>query len=74
MFLRGQEIMSGAQRIHDAELLLKMGAEKGVDLEPIKDYVDSFRWKLHSFRVKKIVKLHSFRVKKIVKLHSFRVK
>lgn len=43
MFIRGEEISSGAQRIHDADLLLKRAAELKVDLTPIKDYVDSFR-------------------------------
>lgn len=43
MFIRGEEISSGAQRIHDSELLLARAKELGVDLTPIKDYVDSFR-------------------------------
>lgn len=43
MFIRGEEISSGAQRIHDPELLLQRGKELGVDMAPLKDYVDSFR-------------------------------
>ncbi|EKG05814.1 aspartyl-tRNA synthetase, putative [Trypanosoma cruzi] len=43
MFIRGEEISSGAQRIHDSSLLLKRARSLGVDLSPIKDYVDSFR-------------------------------
>lgn len=43
MFIRGEEISSGAQRIHDAEMLLSRAKDLKVDLTPIKDYVDSFR-------------------------------
>lgn len=44
MFLRGEEIVSGAQRIHNSELLLQCAAKKGVDLSPIMPYVESFRY------------------------------
>lgn len=44
MFLRGEEIVSGAQRIHDSNLLNECAAKKGVDLTPIKAYVDSFSY------------------------------
>ena len=44
MFLRGEEIVSGAQRIHDSELLLKRAAELKVDLTPIQPYVDCFKY------------------------------
>lgn len=43
MFIRGEEISSGAQRIHDPEVLLERAKSLSVDLTPIKDYVDSFR-------------------------------
>jgi nondiscriminating aspartyl-tRNA synthetase len=43
MFIRGEEISSGAQRIHDGEMLLARAKSLNVDLTPIKDYVDSFR-------------------------------
>jgi aspartyl-tRNA synthetase len=43
MFMRGEEISSGAQRIHDPDLLLARAKSLNVDLTPIKDYVDSFR-------------------------------
>ncbi|ESL10311.1 hypothetical protein TRSC58_01959 [Trypanosoma rangeli SC58] len=43
MFIRGEEISSGAQRIHDSSLLLQRAKTLGVDLSPIRDYVDSFR-------------------------------
>lgn len=42
--MRGEEIMSGAQRIHDPELLTKRATELGVGLESIKAYIDSFRY------------------------------
>lgn len=43
MFIRGEEISSGAQRIHDSGLLLKRAESLGVDLKPIMEYVDSFK-------------------------------
>jgi len=43
-FLRGEEIMSGAQRIHDPDLLSHRAQECGVGLDGIKDYVNSFRY------------------------------
>ncbi|XP_070175500.1 aspartate--tRNA ligase, cytoplasmic-like isoform X2 [Littorina saxatilis] len=44
MFMRGEEILSGAQRIHDPEFLTKRALEHGCDLEKIKGYIDSFRY------------------------------
>lgn len=44
LFLRGQEISSGAQRIHDPDLLIKVAQQKGVDLTPIQMYVDNFKY------------------------------
>lgn len=45
-FMRGEEILSGAQRIHDPELLLKRMAEHEVDtsLAGVNDYVDAFTY------------------------------
>ncbi len=49
IFVRGQEIVSGAQRIHDADLLCKRAASMSpshggpVDLTPIQAYVDCFK-------------------------------
>jgi aspartyl-tRNA synthetase len=43
IFIRGEEIVSGAQRIHDSEMLLARAKMLNVDLTPIKDYVDCFR-------------------------------
>ncbi|KAF2741244.1 aspartyl-tRNA synthetase [Polyplosphaeria fusca] len=48
MFMRGQEICSGAQRIHDADLLSEMMRKHDPPVDPngpgTKDYVDSFRY------------------------------
>ncbi|GBO02739.1 Aspartate--tRNA ligase, cytoplasmic [Araneus ventricosus] len=44
MFMRGEEIISGAQRIHDSEFLAKRASELGIDLEKIKSYIDAFRY------------------------------
>ena len=43
LFLRGEEICSGAQRVHDPELLQKTIQAKGVPLEPLAAYIDSMR-------------------------------
>jgi aspartyl-tRNA synthetase len=43
-FLRGEEISSGAQRIHDSDLLLKRAKELKVDVSPIQAYVDCFKY------------------------------
>ncbi|KAJ7783835.1 hypothetical protein DFH07DRAFT_789283 [Mycena maculata] len=42
-FMRGEEILSGAQRIHDPALLAEKMRAKGVDPESMKPYVDAFR-------------------------------
>ena len=44
IFIRGEEVTSGAQRIHDSDMLLANGARLGVDLAPINDYVQSFKY------------------------------
>uniref|UniRef100_UPI00358E69FB aspartate--tRNA ligase, cytoplasmic isoform X1 n=2 Tax=Myxine glutinosa TaxID=7769 RepID=UPI00358E69FB len=44
MFMRGEEILSGAQRVHDPELLTERARHHGIDLEKIKAYIDSFRY------------------------------
>ncbi|XP_053981344.1 aspartate--tRNA ligase, cytoplasmic [Hylaeus volcanicus] len=44
MFMRGEEIISGAQRIHDPELLTERAKHHGIDLEKIKAYIDAFRY------------------------------
>jgi aspartyl/asparaginyl-tRNA synthetase len=43
-FMRGEEILSGAQRIHDADFLCTQMKGKGVDPESMKGYVDAFRF------------------------------
>jgi nondiscriminating aspartyl-tRNA synthetase len=42
-FMRGEEILSGAQRIHDATFLAEKMKAKGVDPDSMKGYVDAFR-------------------------------
>ena len=44
VFMRGQEIISGAQRIHVPELLEKRAIAKGLQVESIKSYIDSFKF------------------------------
>lgn len=47
-FMRGQEILSGAQRVHNADFLRKRMREHLAPVDPdspgLKDYVDSFRY------------------------------
>lgn len=42
-FIRGQEILSGAQRVHDPDLLIERAKAWDIPLETIEGYVDSFR-------------------------------
>lgn len=44
MYLRGEEICSGAQRIHDVLLLEQRLASKGIDRSSVNDYVAAFRY------------------------------
>jgi len=44
MFMRGEEILSGAQRIHDTKLLSERALHHGINLETIKSYIDSFKY------------------------------
>ena len=43
-FMRGEEIVSGAQRIHEPTLLSKRASDAGIPLDSIKGYIDSFRY------------------------------
>mmetsp|Transcript_2952 Transcript_2952/g.6021 ORF Transcript_2952/g.6021 Transcript_2952/m.6021 type:complete len:608 (+) Transcript_2952:16-1839(+) len=43
IFIRGQEILSGAQRIHIPELLQERANAHGIPLDSIKAYIDSFK-------------------------------
>ena len=42
--MRGEEIMSGAQRIHDYTLLMERAKLHGVNLEEVKGYVEAFKY------------------------------
>jgi len=42
-FIRGQEIVSGAQRIHEPDLLEERAKAWDIDLKDIEAYVNSFR-------------------------------
>lgn len=44
MFMRGEEILSGAQRIHDPEYLAERITAYGARPEDFKDYIDSFKY------------------------------
>ena len=43
-FMRGEEIMSGAQRVHDPEMLTERAKAHGVDPVTVESYIDSFRF------------------------------
>ena len=42
-FIRGQEILSGAQRIHEPDFLEERATAWGIDVSTIEEYVNSFR-------------------------------
>ncbi len=42
--MRGEEIMSGSQRIHVPEMLEERAKELKIPLEGIADYINSFRF------------------------------
>ncbi|XP_037088967.1 aspartate--tRNA ligase, cytoplasmic-like [Pollicipes pollicipes] len=44
MFMRGEEILSGAQRIHDAAFLTERAKHHGIDISKIQSYIDSFKY------------------------------
>ncbi|CAH2056473.1 unnamed protein product, partial [Iphiclides podalirius] len=43
MFMRGEEILSGAQRIHEPEFLTQRAQHHGIDISKIAAYIESFR-------------------------------
>ncbi|TPX36166.1 hypothetical protein SmJEL517_g01658 [Synchytrium microbalum] len=43
-FIRGEEIMSGAQRVHDAAFLEQRAREHGVEISTIQPYIDAFKY------------------------------
>ncbi|XP_068641796.1 aspartate--tRNA ligase 2, cytoplasmic [Aristolochia californica] len=44
VFIRGEEIISGAQRVHDNDFLTTRAKECGIDVTTIETYIDSFRY------------------------------
>lgn len=44
MFMRGEEILSGAQRVHDPDYLLERAKHHGIDTSKIAAYIESFRF------------------------------
>ncbi|EGC36518.1 hypothetical protein DICPUDRAFT_31743 [Dictyostelium purpureum] len=44
LFMRGEEICSGAQRIHDAKLLEENAKHHGINVADIQSYIDSFKF------------------------------
>ncbi|XP_071718392.1 aspartate--tRNA ligase 1, cytoplasmic-like [Rutidosis leptorrhynchoides] len=44
VFIRGEEVISGSQRVHVAELLESRARECGIDVKPLSKYIDSFRY------------------------------
>uniref|UniRef100_A0A7E4UTF2 Aspartate--tRNA ligase, cytoplasmic n=1 Tax=Panagrellus redivivus TaxID=6233 RepID=A0A7E4UTF2_PANRE len=44
MFMRGEEILSGAQRIHDPDLLIERAKLHEVELPKIQAYIDAFKY------------------------------
>ena len=44
VFMRGEEIISGAQRVHDPVLLTERAKAKGISPDTIKDYIDAFKY------------------------------
>ncbi|OJD29850.1 aspartyl-trna cytoplasmic [Diplodia corticola] len=44
IFLRGQEILSGGQRIHDADMLTKNMEKLKMDPKVLEEYVQGFEW------------------------------
>jgi ergosteryl-3beta-O-L-aspartate synthase len=44
IFLRGQEILSGGQRIHDAPILLEKLEQNKIDRAAMEEYIQGFEW------------------------------
>lgn len=44
MFMRGEEILSGAQRIHDPEYLVERAKHHAIDTSKIAAYIEAFRF------------------------------
>jgi len=43
-FMRGEEIMSGAQRIHDPDMLTAAAKKHKIDISQIQSYIDAFKY------------------------------
>jgi aspartyl-tRNA synthetase len=43
-FMRGEEVTSGAQRIHDTKMLAESATAAGIPLDTLKDYLDAFKY------------------------------
>jgi aspartyl-tRNA synthetase len=43
LFIRGEEIVSGAQRIHDVDMLIERANAFNIPIASIQSYVDAFR-------------------------------
>jgi aspartyl-tRNA synthetase len=43
-FMRGEEILSGAQRIHDSNFLAQRAKDHEIDLKTIQPYLDAFKY------------------------------
>jgi len=44
IFLRGEEISSGAQRVHISEILENQARDRGIDTSTLRAYIDSFKY------------------------------
>ena len=44
IFIRGEEVLSGSQRIHDAVFLEQKMREAKIDPESMTDYLNGFKW------------------------------
>jgi aspartyl-tRNA synthetase len=44
MFMRGEEILSGAQRIHEPNLLTERAQHHQIDISKIQSYIDAFKY------------------------------
>ena len=43
LFIRGEEIVSGAQRVHDVNLLVSRAQEFNIPIKSIQSYIDAFK-------------------------------
>ncbi len=43
LFIRGEEIVSGAQRVHDVDLLIKRAQHHNIPIPSIQSYIDAFK-------------------------------